>query len=137
MCMDHRKELIIPNEFAYILRSAGGSLRHSDVDVAYAVSVGGVDTSALLPHTDCGMSEVMTKCELYIAGLVSRAGWTPESAAEHFDEYARSHHIGDAMEFVMGEATRIGELFPPVRVAPLMYRVVSDRLVQVAAAQDD
>lgn len=134
MCMDHRKELIIPNEFAYILRSAGGSLRDSEFEVAYAVAVGGVDTIALLAHTDCGMSVVMSKRDAFIAGLVSRAGWTPTSAAEHFDDYARHHHIGDAVEFVVTEAARIRALFPAVRVAPLVYRVDSDLLVQVEEA---
>ncbi len=38
MCMDHRKELVIPNEFAYVLRSAGGNLRDSEFEVAYAIA---------------------------------------------------------------------------------------------------
>jgi carbonic anhydrase len=131
MCMDHRKELVIPNEFAYVLRSAGGNLRESEFEVAYAIAVGGVDTIALLAHTDCGMSVVLSKREAFINGLVARAGWTADSAAEHFDDYARRHHIGDAVDFVVDEATRMRALFPSIRVAPLLYRVDSDRLVQV------
>lgn len=132
MCMDHRKELVIPNEFAYVLRSAGGSLRDSEFEVAYAVAVGGVDTIALLAHTDCGMSVVTSQRASFVEGLVTRAGWTREKAAAHFDDYARRYHIGDAIEFVLAEAARIRALFPAVLVAPLLYRVDSDRLAQVA-----
>lgn len=131
MCMDHRKELVIPNEFAYVLRSAGGNLCDSEFEVAYAVAVGGVDTIALLAHTDCGMSHVLGKRDAFIAGLVERAGWTPENAAEHFDDYAHRYHIGDAVTFVLDEAARLRALFPAVRVAALLYKVDSDRLVQV------
>ncbi len=131
MCMDHRKELVVPNEFAYVLRSAGGNLRDSEFEVAYAVAVGGVDTIALLAHTECGMSHVLSKREPFIAGLVERAGWTPESAAEHFDDYAHRYYIGDAITFVLDEAARLRALFPALRVATLLYRVDSDRLMQI------
>ena len=133
MCMDHRKELVIPNEFAYVLRSAGGNLRDSEFEVAYAVAMGGVDTIALLAHTDCGMSHVLAKRDPFVAGLETRAGWSPERAAELFDAYAHRFHIGDAVTFVIDEAARLRALFPAVRVAPLLYRVDSDRLVQIVA----
>jgi hypothetical protein len=69
--MDYRKELVVPAEFAYVLRSAGGSLRDSEFEVSYAVA------------------------------------------------------------FVTGEARRLRSLYPRIQVAPLMYRVEDDRLVQV------
>jgi hypothetical protein len=71
MCMDHRADLIIPNEFAYILRSAGGTLRDSDFEVQYAVAVGGVTEIALLAHTDCGMVGVSGKRAKFVDGLVT------------------------------------------------------------------
>jgi len=132
MCMDHRKEFVIPNEFAYVLRSAGGNLRDSEFEVAYAIAVGGVDAIALLAHTDCGMSHVLSKREPFIEGLVQGAGWTPESAAEHLDDDAHRHRIGDAVTFVVDEGARLRTLFPAVRAAALLYRVDSDRLTQVA-----
>jgi len=72
MCMDHRKELHVPNEFAYVLRSAGGNLRDSEFEVSYAVAVGGVSTIALLAHTDCGMAHVTAKHDRFVEGLVRR-----------------------------------------------------------------
>ena len=131
MCMDHRKELHVPNEFAYILRSAGGNLRDSEFEVSYAVAVGGVDAIALLAHTDCGMAHVSAKRERFVNGLVSRAGWTRADAERHFEEAAGRYEIGDAAAFVAGEAQRLRERYPRLLVAPFLYAVESDRLAQV------
>jgi len=131
MCMDHRKELHIPNEFAYILRSAGGNLRDSEFEVSYAVAVGGVDTIALLAHTNCGMAHVSAKRERFVNGLVARAGWSREEAEAHFEEASSRYEIGDAAQFVMSEARRIRARYPRVLVAAFLYAVESDLLAQV------
>ena len=134
MCMDHRKELHVPNEFAYILRSAGGNLQDSEFEVSYAVAVGGVDTIALLAHTDCGMAHVSAKRERFVNGLVSRAGWARADAERHFEEAASRYEIGDAAGFVAAEARRLRVRYPKVLVAPFLYAVESDRLAQVVEA---
>ena len=36
MCMDNRKHLSIPDNFAYIIRSGGANLRYSEFRVSYA-----------------------------------------------------------------------------------------------------
>jgi carbonic anhydrase len=131
MCMDHRKDLLIPNEFAYVLRSAGGNLRDSEFEVSYAVAVGGVATIALLGHTHCGMAHVTAHREAFVAGLVARAGWQAEAAGAHFDLYVARYHIGDPLGFVVREAARIRALYPKVLVAPLLYEVETDRLAQI------
>ncbi len=131
MCMDHRKELRVPNEFAYILRSAGGNLRDSEFEVSYAVAVGGVDTIALLAHTDCGMAHVGEKRERFVNGLVGRAGWSRVEAESHFEEASSRYEIGDAATFVLGEARRIHARYPRLLVAPFLYAVESDLLAQV------
>jgi carbonic anhydrase len=129
--MDHRKDLVIPNEFAYVLRSAGGNLRDSEFEVSYAIAVGGVDTLALLAHTDRGMAHVTQKRADFVRGLTERAGWAAEAAAAHFDRYAARYQIGDAMTFVREEAARLRLLYPKVLIAPLMYDVDSDPLAQI------
>ena len=45
MCMDNRKHLHIPDNFAYIIRAGGANLRYSEFKVSYAIAVGGVMTS--------------------------------------------------------------------------------------------
>ena len=40
MCMDNRKHLHIPDNFAFIIRSGGANLRYSEFKVSYAIAVG-------------------------------------------------------------------------------------------------
>lgn len=131
MCMDHRKDLVLPNEFAYVLRSAGGNLRDSEFEVSYAIAVGGVATVALLAHTDCGMSQVTHKRSTFVAGLSQRGGWTVNAAGTHFDRYAAQYQIDDPVVFVCDEAKRLRRLYPRVLFAPLLYQVETDQLTQI------
>ena len=135
MCMDHRKDLTIPNEFAFVIRAAGGNLRGRDFDVSYAVGVGGASALALLTHTDCGMAHLAEKRGAFVRGLVERAGWDEASAAAHFDECVGRYQIGDAVTFAVAEAGRLRRRYPRLLVAPFLYRVEDDRLVQIA--EDD
>ena len=131
MCMDNRKDLIIPNEFAYIIRGAGGNLRGSEFEISYAIAVGGVSTIALLAHTDCGMSRVSGKRDAFIRGLVERAGCDEETAATQFDRHAAFYQIGDSLQFVLAETARLRQLYPKILIAPFLYKVETDLLEQI------
>ncbi len=122
MCMDSRKHLRIPDNFAFILRTGGANLRLSEFRVSYAIAVGGVRAIALIGHTNCGMSGLAARREPFVAGLVD-VGWTRASAEEHFDRHAPQHEIGVESAFVRSEALRLRALYPKVEVAPLIYRV--------------
>jgi carbonic anhydrase len=134
MCMDDRKDLVMPNEFAFVLRAAGGNLRDHEFDISYAIAMGGVTTIALLAHTDCGMVGVRKKRAAFIRGLIARGGWDEPRAAEHFDRCVPHYEIGDAVEFVVEEADRLKAAYPALLVAPLLYRVEDDRLLQIVNA---
>jgi carbonic anhydrase len=127
MCMDHRKQLRIPDQFAYILRAGGANLRPSEFKVSYAVAVGGIRWLALIGHTNCGMSNLVSRREEFVRGLVD-AGWQPEEAARHFDRFAPEFEIGDPVDFVSREAARLGSRYPAVTVTPMIYRVEDGRL---------
>jgi carbonic anhydrase len=131
MCMDHRKDLTIPNEFAYVIRAAGANLRDSTFEVSYAVGVGGVAAIALLGHSDCGMVGVTGKRDQFVRGLVERGGWDSAAATRHFDRFAHRHEIGDAVRFTLTEARRLRRRYPRVLIAPLFYSVEDDRLAQI------
>lgn len=131
MCMDDRKDLVIPNEFAFVLRAAGGNFRDHAFDISYAIAIGGVSAIALLAHTNCGMVGVRQKREAFIRGLVARGGWDERRAAEHFDESLAVYEIDDALSFVVDETRRLRVVYPSVLVAPLLYRVEDDRLLQI------
>ena len=131
MCMDNRKDLIIPNEFAYIIRGAGANMHGNEFEISYAIAVGGVSTIALLAHTDCGMSHVSDKRDSFIRGLVERAGCDRDNAARQFDKYADIYQIGDSIKFILAETARLQGLYPKVLIAPLLYKVEDDQLEQI------
>lgn len=130
MCMDHRKQLRLPDQFAYILRSGGANLRPSDFKVSYAIAVGGVRDIALIAHTQCGMSGLAARRDEFVAGLVD-VGWKREEAEDHFERHAPEFEIGDEIDFVIAEADRLRARYPAVSVTPLVYRVEDSRLYLV------
>jgi carbonic anhydrase len=131
MCMDNRKHLRVPENFAYILRSGGGNLRYSEFKVSYVVAIGGISAIALLAHTNCGMVNLMSKRERFIAGLVDKAGWDREWAETHFMHFAPMYEIGNEVDFVLSEAKRLRLRYPKLLVAPLLYRVEDGQLYQL------
>ena len=122
MCMDSRKHLRIPDNFAFILRTGGANLRLSEFRVSYAIAVGGVRAIALMGHTNCGMSGLTSRRGTFVDGLVD-AGWNRAEAERHFDREAPHHEIGREDDFIRAEARRLSALYPRVLVAPLLYRV--------------
>ncbi len=132
MCMDHRKRLRMPENFAYVLRSGGGNLRYSEFKVSYAIAVGGVGAIALVAHSNCGMVNVSSRREAFVKGLIERGGWQRRQAEEQFDRQAPLFEIADEIEFVLGEARRLRRRYPRIEVAPLYYRVEDGRLYALA-----
>ncbi|MDP4145221.1 MAG: carbonic anhydrase [Bacillota bacterium] len=123
MCMDNRKSLKIPDNFAYILRSGGGNLRYSEFKVSYAIAIGGVKVIALIAHNNCGMVNLVSKRENFIDGLVNTAGWDREWAEEHFTHFAPMFEIGNEIDFVLSEAKRLRNRYPNILIAPLYYNL--------------
>jgi carbonic anhydrase len=130
MCMDSRKHLRIPDNFAFILRTGGANLRQSEFRVSYAIAVGGVRAIALLGHTNCGMSGLAARREAFVRGLVD-VGWDRPEAEDQFDRSLPTHEIGAEIDFVVSEARRLRALYPKVVVAPMIYRVEDDRICAV------
>lgn len=123
MCMDNRKQLNIPDNFAYIIRSGGGNLRFSEFKVSYAIAVGKVRCIALIAHNHCAMVNLVSKKEEYINGLVEHAGWEREWAHDQFMNFAPLFEIGNEIDFVLSEAERLRQRYPKILVAPLFYDV--------------
>src|SRR3954466_6552905 len=103
MCMDSRKALRIPNDFAFVLRTAGANMRDNEFRISYAIAVGGVRTIVLIAHTDCGMARLGERRDQFIRGLVDAAGWDEARATRHFEESAPKFGIRDEVEFVLRE----------------------------------
>jgi len=128
MCMDHRKHLRIPDNFAYIIRTGGANLRYSEFKVSYAIAVGDVKHIALIGHNDCGMVNLIARKEKFIKGLVDKAGWDRNWAEEHFMHFAPMFEIGNEIDFVTSEAKRLRLRYPKITVVPMIYRVDDNRL---------
>ena len=131
MCMDNRKHLHIPDNFAFIIRAGGANLRYSEFKVSYAIAVGGVKSIALIGHNQCGMVNLVARKELFIQGLIENAGWEPELAEQHFMNFAPMFEIGNEVDFVLSEAKRLRSRYPKIQVAPLLYKVEDNLLYQV------
>ncbi len=123
MCMDNRKLLRIPANFAYIIRTGGANLRYSEFKVSYAIAIGNVRHLALIGHNNCGMVNLAARKEAFIDGLVSNAGWDKFAAEEHFLRYEPMFEIGSETDFIKSEVRRIRLRYPKVMVAPMMYLV--------------
>lgn len=127
MCMDNRKRLKIPHNFAFIIRTGGANLRQSEFKISYAIAVGGVRCFALIGHTQCGMVNLHERKKLFTDGLID-AGWDPKAAEDHFDSYAPIHEIRNETDFILNETRRFRTRYPNVLVAPILYRVEDNAL---------
>ncbi|TRZ66668.1 carbonic anhydrase [bacterium] len=128
MCMDNRKHLLIPDNFAFIIRAGGANLRYSEFKVSYAISVGQVRHIALIGHNNCGMVNLLSRKGVFIQGMVDTAGWDSKMAEEHFMQFAPMFEIGNEVDFILSETKRLRLLYPKIQIAPLMYLVEDNKL---------
>jgi carbonic anhydrase len=131
MCMDNRKHLHIPDNFAYIIRTGGANLRYSEFKVSYAIAVGGVKSIALIGHNQCGMVNLAARKESFVRGLIDNAGWEADRADEHFQHFAPLFEIGNEIDFILSESQRLRLRYPKIQVAPLLYKVEDNLLYPI------
>jgi len=128
MCMDNRKHLHMPDNFAFIIRAGGANLRYSEFKVSYAIAVGQINHIVLIGHNNCGMVNLIARKKEFINGLVETAGWKEESAEEHFMHFAPMFEIGSETEFILSETKRLRLRYPKIKIAPLFYLVEDNKL---------
>jgi carbonic anhydrase len=128
MCMDNRKHLHMPDNFAYIIRTGGANLRYSEFKVSYAISVGGIRHIALIGHNQCGMVNILARKDQFIRGLVEGSGWSHEEAEEHFHHFAPTYEIGNEVDFILSETKRLRLRYPKIVIAPMLYLVEDYKL---------
>ena len=128
MCMDNRKHMHMPDNFAFIIRSGGANLRYSEFKVSFAIAVGGIGHIALIGHNQCGMVNLQARKSQFIKGLTEKAGWTLEEAEDHFMHFSPMYEIGSEAEFILSEVKRLRLRYPKIQIAPMMYTVESGLL---------
>jgi carbonic anhydrase len=132
MCMDNRKQLRVPDNFAYILRTGGGNIRYSEFKLSFAIGIGGVRHVAMIAHDNCGMSNLFSKREEFISGLMKNAGWPRKRAEDYFVTYAPLFEIGNEADFAVAEARRMNFKYPKVKVLPMYYKLADNKLYLIA-----
>jgi len=137
MCMDNRKHLKIPENFAFVIRAGGANLRYSEFKVSYAIAVGGVHAIALIGHSQCGMVNLAARKDQFVQGLVDNAGWTREAAGDHFNSFAPMFEINDEIEFILGEVIRLRPRYPRILIAPMFYRVEDNRIYLISEKAEE
>ena len=128
MCMDNRKQLKIPENFAFIIRTGGANLRYSEFTVSYTIAIGGVKYIMLLSHNNCGMVNLMSKKETFVSGLVKNAGWDIEKAKDHFMNYAPMFELDNGEQFVIDEAERLRKKYKGIIVVPGYYQIEDNKV---------
>ncbi len=131
MCMDNRKVLRLPDNFAYVLRVGGANMRPIEFKISFAVAVGGVRALALIGHDQCGMASLSVRRDEFVTGLMERGGWTRQAAEAHFDRHAPEFAVPSGPIFVWNEARRLQARYPGIMVAPLYYLLRNRALYQV------
>ncbi len=128
MCMDNRKHLHIPDNFAFVIRSGGANLRYSEFKVSYAIAIGNVKYIAVIGHNHCAMVNLVSRKDEFIKGIKENAGWDEERAVEHFNQFAPTFEIGNEIDFVLSETARLRKRYPKITIAPLLYLVEDTKL---------
>ncbi len=121
MCMDKRKHLNIPDNFAFIIRTGGANLRYSEFKVSYAIGVGGVRCISLIGHNNCGMVNLISRKDQFVKGLSEATGWDLGQSEEHFMNYAPMFEINSETDFILSEVKRLRLRYPRILIAPLFY----------------
>ncbi len=128
MCMDNRKQLTIPNKFAYILRTAGARITGSEFKLSFAIGFDEVKHVALIGHTNCGMVNLTSKKDKVVQGLIKNAGWNKEQAENHFNSFAPFFEIENEVDFAFSESKRLKEKYPKILFVPMVYKVEDNLL---------
>jgi len=131
MCMDNRKSLKIPENFAYIMRTGGSSLKGKEFNISYTIGVGNIKYMTIIGHDRCGMSNLKAHRNDYISGMTHNAGWTKELAAEYFDQEAPNFEIGNEIEFTLKEVNCLRKLYPAIVIVPFFFFLNDKSLCQI------
>ncbi len=127
MCVDYRKSLDLPKEWAYVLRREGANMDGAEFAIALAASKG-VKHMALIAHNHCAMANTDILRDDFINTLVEEHGWPLDEATKFFDENRRSKEINSEIDFVFREAARLSHAFRGLNIVPMMYQLETDRL---------
>lgn len=130
MCIDYRKQLHLPKNSAYVIRSPGANMQGCEFSIALGLSTK-IKYMALLVHNKCLMANPYPLEKNFKDTLVQEHNWSAGKASVFFDSHAASGLVGDVIDFAKDESTRLQTIFKGLTVVPLLYDVDSDRIFLV------
>ncbi|UCH14249.1 MAG: carbonic anhydrase [Bacteroidales bacterium] len=128
MCMDNRKNLRIPDNFAFIIRTGGANLRYNEFKISYAIAIGHISHIVLIGHNNCGMVNLISRKDQFVKGLIEMTDWDKDQAEDHFMHFAPMFEIGDEVDFILNESKRLRLRYPKIQIVPMMYIVDDNQL---------
>lgn len=134
MCTDYRKQLHLPKDCAYVVRSPGANMKGQEFSIALALSYG-IEYMALLVHNHCIMSNPVERRRKFVRILAREHKWNIFEARRAFDRSVHELRIGDPVKFALEESVRLERLFAHLTVVPLLYDVDTDRIFLIAGKQ--
>lgn len=132
-CMDFRLLLRIPEEGAFVIRTAGAAPEPALSNIAFAVAVAGLRTICIIGHTDCAMARIGVAAESFIAHMIETEGWPADRSRQMFESLQRIFAIDDPVAATWQRAAWLRQQFPSCLVAPLLYRVEDHALLQITS----
>ncbi len=132
MCIDYRKQLLLPKNSAYVIRSPGANMQGCEFSIALGLATN-IKYMALLVHNKCLMSDPYPLENRFKDTLAQEHGWSERKASAFFDGHAASGLVGDVINFAREESARLQRIFQGLIVVPLLYDVDSDRIFLVKA----
>lgn len=124
-CIEYRFSPQIPHTFAYVMRTAGGSLKNLEFPLSYILAKG-VRHVVLVGHNDCGMTKVPMFKPNLIGALVEQ-GWDEERAKQLIESQADSYFISDEIDGLKNEYEQLRHNFKHIEIAPLFVSIASTR----------
>ena len=128
MCIDNRKQLNLPENFAYVLRSPGANFDQDAFAIAYAVFCLKKKNIALIGHNDCGMVQLAHKRETFLKGLEEVGNWEKGKAIEFYESNLIEYGLENEIDILIRQATEFRGLYPKVITVPMLYRVEDKKL---------
>lgn len=125
LCVDYRKQIHLPRNCSYVIRSPGANMRDCEFTIALGLSTG-IRHMALIVYNKSMMSDPFKRKEEFVNTLIQAHSWTREKAVNFFDRRASDLEIDEPVDFALAECKRLTNLFPGLFVVPLVHNVESD-----------
>lgn len=127
MCIDYRKSLYLPRDWAYVIRREGANMLGAEFALALGMSMG-ANYMALIAHDNCAMAKPQNNRERFIKCLTEEHGWTSDLATRFFEDHIRSREIGNEISFILEETNRLQHTFKGMTIVPMLYRLEDSKL---------